>query len=180
MAIIHDVRNYQPSFSDSLFFDNNIWVFLFCPIANVEKKKQTLYSNFLKEVIQSKCAVFVNSLVLSEFSNYWLQTEFKKWKKDNPHGTDYKRHFIPTETFKTSVEDVRIALKGILKIVEKGNDDFNALEFDNILMEFGNCDFNDSYYLEMARSKKWKIVTDDADLFKNNKLNIEIITGNLN
>jgi hypothetical protein len=67
-----------------------------------------------------------------------------------------------------------------LKIAEKGNDDFNALQFDNILSEFGNCDFNDSYYLEMARYKKWKIVTDDADLFKNNKLNIEIITGNLN
>jgi hypothetical protein len=180
MAIIHDIRKYLPSFNDSLFFDNNIWVLLFCPIANIDKKKQALYSNFLKLVHQRKSAVFVNSLVLSEFSNYWLQTEFKKWKKTNPLGTDYKRHFIPTEVFKKSVEDVRVALKGIMKIALQGNDDFNALQIDNILSEFGNCDFNDSYYLEMARSKKWKIVTDDADLFKNNRLNVDVITGNLN
>lgn len=42
--------------------------------------------------------------------------------------------------------------------------------------EYNNCDFNDSYYLAQANINKWKVVTDDADLFKNNNLNVEIIT----
>jgi len=78
------------------------------------------------------------------------------------------------------VSEVKIAIKSILQIAEKNNDDFNAVNFENVMDEFGNCDFNDSYYLELARLKNWKIVTDDADLFKNNKLDITIITANIN
>ncbi|OFX59213.1 MAG: hypothetical protein A2046_12825 [Bacteroidetes bacterium GWA2_30_7] len=179
MAIIHDIQDYKPTFNDSLFFDNNVWVFLFCPIANYELKKQRLYSNFLKEVRQSKSAIFINSLVLSEFCNFWLKTEFNNWKKSNPSKMNYKKDFIPTVEFKKVVDDIRIALNSILKITEKGSDNFNAVKIDYILTEFGNCDFNDSYYLELARLNNWKIVTDDSDLFNNNKLNIEIITGNI-
>ena len=179
MATIHDVKKYRPSFSDSLFFDNNIWVYLFCPIANVEKDKQKLYSEFLKQANQNKCAIFVNSLVLSEFCNFWLQTEFKSWKKRIPGKSEYKKDFIPTKEFKQAVFDVKIALKKIFQVTEKGNDSFNSIDFENVLIEFGACDFNDSYYLELAKKNNWKIVTDDADLYRNNKLKVEIITSKI-
>lgn len=178
MTHVFNISEYQPAFNESLFFDNNVWVYLFCPFANYKKDKQKVYSEFLKNAIIKKSAIFINSLVLSEFCNYWLQTEFKRWKKSNHGKEDYKKDFCPTLEFKQAVADVKIALNKILQVADKNNDDFNALTFDNIMSEFGNCDFNDSYYIELARIKKWKIVTDDADFFKNNKPNIDIITGN--
>lgn len=180
MAKVFDISDYTPSYNESLFFDNNVWVYLFCPFANYHKSKQKDYSNFLKLAQQKKCAIYINSIVLSEFCNYWLQTEFKKWKKINPGKEDYKRDFIPSDEFKQSVHDVKRALNTILQIAVKNNDDFNAVNFDNILREFGNCDFNDSYYLELAQFKNWKIVTDDADLYKNNCSGVSVITANFN
>ena len=56
---------------------------------------------------------------------------------------------------------------------------FNAIQIENVFLEFGRGDFNDAYYLELARMNEWKIVTDDGDLFKNNKLDIDIITANI-
>lgn len=180
MAKVFNILKYQPSFNENLFFDNNVWLFLFCPFSNYKKEKQRAYSEFLKNVIQKKSAIFINSIVLSEFCNYWLQTEFKKWQKDNPapKKLDYKKDFIPTAEFKKAVADVKVALNKILQIASKNNDDFNAIDFDNVISEFGNCDFNDSYYLELARFRKWKIVTDDADFFDKN-LEIDIITHNI-
>ncbi|HNW97110.1 MAG TPA: PIN domain-containing protein [Bacteroidales bacterium] len=179
MAKIYDITKYNPSFNENLFFDNNIWVFLFCPIANIRKDKQKVYSEFLKNARQKRSAIFINSLVISEFCNYWLQTEFKIWKKANIGKEDYKKDFILTNDFKNTVEEVKITLNKIFQIAEKNNDDFNAINIENIITEFGSCDFNDSYYIELARLKKWKIVTDDADFFKNNKSDIEIITANI-
>ena len=37
-------------------------------------------------------------------------------------------------------------------------------------------DFNDSYYIELASIKNWKIVTDDQDFIKYTKHNLEIIS----
>ncbi len=179
MAEIKNISGHTPAFNESLFFDNNVWVYLFCPFANYQKDKQRAYSNFLKTAQQKQCAIYINSLVLSEFCNYWLQTEFKNWKRNNPGTKDYKKDFIPTPEFQRAVEDVKNALSRILQIAVKNNDDFNAVDFENVMNELGNCDFNDSYYIELARMKNWKIVTDDADFFKDNLLDVEIITANI-
>lgn len=103
MIKIHDIKTYAPFSSDVFFFDNNVWMFLFCPIANYEKQKQKIYSNFFNKVNTAKSCIWINSLVLSEFCNAWLRIVYNKWK----------------------------------------------------------------------------IVSDDADLFKNNLLNVEIITANI-
>ena len=59
---------------------------------------------------------------------------------------------------------------------EKTSDNFNAIEIDDVLSHFSYIDFNDSYYLEMAKIAKWKIVTDDNDFSKYLNHGIEIIT----
>ncbi|MFH0893513.1 MAG: PIN domain-containing protein [Bacteroidota bacterium] len=179
MANVFDINKYSPAFNENLFFDNNVWVYLFCPFSNYKKEKQTAYAEFVKNAIRQKSAIFVNSIVLSEFCNYWLRTEFNIWKRSQTGNKDFKKDFTPTNEYHAAVEDVKIALNKILQIADKNNDDFNAISFDNVMSEFGNCDFNDSYYLELARIKKWKIVTEDADFFKNNSLNIDVITANV-
>lgn len=178
---LHDITTYQPSYSDIFFFDTNVWMFLFCPIGGYKKEKQRKYSDFFNKVVSSKACIWINSLVLSEFTNAWLRIAFNDWKKipANIGKNNYKQHFVPTASYKSTIEEIRPTLEIILKKAERATDDFNSISIDHIFRELENCDFNDSYYIELASRHKWKIVTDDADLFKNNNLNAEIISANL-
>jgi len=179
MIKLHKISDYQSKASDVYFFDTNVWMYLFCPIGNYNIKTQKIYSGFFKEVTSVGACIWINSLVLSEFCNAWLRIEFKQWCESNQTPkADYKKDFIPSETYKETVGEIKEVIQEILKKSERTSDEFSAINIDNVLNELENCDFNDSYYLELAQQKNWKIVTHDADLFKNNKLNIEIITAN--
>ena len=129
-------------------------------------------------------AIFINALVISEFCNQWLRIEFKTWSKKFSDTKEYKKDFIHTPEFKNAVLDVKDALIKIFRITERGSDNFNAIDLQNLLQEFGISDFNDSYYIELAHLNKWKIVTDDADFFRfasyfNNRLSWNsFYTGN--
>lgn len=180
MSKVHNIVNYNPSSVDVFFFDNNIWMFLFCPIANAQKSKQQKYSEFFKKVNSAKACIWINSLVLSEFCNAWLQIEYKRWLKlpANVYNHNYKKDFVPSTTYKTVILEIKETLSLILNQTERASDNFNAVDLERIFAELDICDFNDSYYLELARLNKWKIVTDDADLFKNNNIQVDIITAN--
>lgn len=174
---LHNIQKYKPKFNESFLFDNNVWVLLFCPIANSELRKQNAYSELLKNIKLRDNAIFINSLILSEFCNSWLRLEFNLWKKHFSEQKDLKRDFKPTHKYKETISEIKNAVKQILSITERGTDNFSSINLDTIFNNFGNCDFNDSYYLELAKTNKWKIVTDDAD-FINYTKEIDIITAN--
>lgn len=178
MSKLLNIKDYQPASNDIFFFDNNIWMFLFGPIVNNRKKQQQQYSDFFKAVKSVGSGIWINSLVLSEFCNAWLRIEFSKWKRSVGYG-DYKKDFVGTQDYLETIDEIKQTIPQILNFTEKATDNFNAISLDNVFDELESCDFNDSYYLELARMNSWKIVTDDADLFKNNKLNIDIITANI-
>jgi hypothetical protein len=180
MAQVLDLKSYTPQFTDSFFFDNNIWMYLYCPIGNYMKEsKQKVYSRFYQNLIKNNRTIWINSLILSEFANAFLRLEFDLWKKkpENAGKRDYKRDFIPTQDYKQTVGMVKIQIRNILKTASRTHDEFNSVSIENIFNEFGKCDFNDSYYLELARIQNLKIVTDDADFYKDNRLDVTILTA---
>lgn len=190
---VFDIKGYEPKSGDIFFFDNNIWMFLFAPIISSHTKKQQLYANFYQKVLQSKATIIVTPLILSEFANSYINIEFGLWKSKNtgniPRVKDTelrKKVFYKTSEFKTVTDSIKSCIQNILKYTERVSDNFNAIEFPNVLEYFGESDFNDSYYIELARyhhalpnPNLWKIVTDDADLFKINKKNIPIYSANI-
>ncbi len=181
MAVVHHISNYKATFTDKFFIDNNVWMFLFCPIGNYEKKKQEQYSSFVEVLINKQSTIFINALVLSEFCNAYLRADFTFWSKEpiNSGKINYKKDFVGTDHFKKTVEEIKVSINKILSFSIKASDDFNAINLTNVFDNFGISDFNDSYYVELGRMKNYKIITDDADLFVNNKLGIEIITANI-
>jgi predicted nucleic acid-binding protein len=102
-----------------------------------------------------------------------------KKSQKNAYANNYKKDFVPSKAYKEVISEMKLTLPQILKYAERCSDNFNAVDMEAIYTELENCDFNDSYYLELARMNNWKIVTDDADLFRNNRLNVEIITANI-
>jgi len=174
----YSTRDYQIKAGDVFFFDNNIWMFLFGLIANYAQHKQRAYGKFLEYILQRGRPIHINALVLSEFVNANLRSEYEVWKRkpDNGFANDYKRDFLKSDAYKEALVGVTTAVKEILKITTPGNDDFNAISMDRVFAEMTACDFNDAYYLQYAALRKYIIVTDDGDLYRNNKSAITIIT----
>ena len=169
MANILDIATYKPQSSDMFFFDNNIWIFIFCPMGEYDRQKQHIYSSFLHTVLEVGASVYINSLILSEFCNRYLRFDFSMWKNEYKfYRADYKRDFIPTERYKETTNILGILIKKILQIavLEKVDDDFNSINIDFICNHLHSIDFNDSYYIEFCKKNRLMLVTNDRDFSK--------------
>jgi hypothetical protein len=172
-----DITQYVPKSSDLFLFDNSVWMYLFCPVGNYNINRQRIYSSFLKSVETSKSSIFMNSLILSEFTNRYLRFDFEIWKrKENKYSAEYKKDFIGSQQYKDSINEIIATIKNILYFCNRGSDNFNAVKTDNIFKHLKFIDFNDSYYLELSSISNYKIVTDDHDFINYKNHNQEILT----
>jgi predicted nucleic acid-binding protein len=173
-----NIRTYTPNFGEKLLFDTNVWMFLFCPIGDHKRGKQDVYSSFFQKAIQRNCTINTNALIISEFCNAYLRIDFGNWKKEEMNDAlAFKKDYVGSNRYRETVSLVNKAVKDILKVSVKNSDSFNSLQISNIQNSFQEIDFNDSYYIELAIVNNWKIVTDDGDYKKVNKL-FSILTDN--
>lgn len=164
---ISNLKDYSPKYNQTFFFDNNIWMFLFSPIANFEKHKQKNISSFLGLLKSTNCDIALNSLILSEFSNANLRLDFKLWKDETKnYSADYKSDYLTSSRFDNTQAVIESCINQILKLSEKISDNFNSIDLDKILKNFKSIDFNDSYYLELCQKNSWIFITDDSDFKK--------------
>ena len=172
-----DITKYSPKSSYVFLFDNNIWMFLFCPLGGNHKHQQQIYSSFLKSVRTSRSSIFINSLILSEFANAFLRLDFRLWEESKkPSRVTFKKDYIGSSRYKDAVKVVTYSINAILGLCEKGSDNLNSLEIEKVLRHFQSIDFNDSYYLELSSFSKYKIVTDDHDFINYKTHDQEILT----
>jgi len=172
------LSDYKIGFTDQFFFDTNVWLLLFGTVADYQKKDQQQYSKLLEELLTKDKPIFLTSMILSEFSNVILRRDFNQWVDNNSLvGQNFKRDFVGTQTYKTSVASITIAINKILKlpIVTLVGDNFNAVSKAAILEDFKAVDFNDAYIAELSSIYNYKIVTNDGD-FKLLSAKVDIIT----
>jgi len=174
---IIDIEKYDPRSSDIFFFDNNIWMFLFCPLSEYNKKKQRVYSSFLQRLQTARSTIFINSLIFSEFANANFHMDFALWKDETgQYSAKFKKDYVGTDRYKETANLIKNSINSILRICEKSSDEFNAVDFQNVLAHLSTIDYNDSYYLELASLRGWKIVTDDQDFVKYKNHVCQVIT----
>lgn len=173
-----DISKYIPKALETFYFDNSVWMYLFCPLGNYNSTKQKYYSSFLQSIKTSNGTIFISSLVLSEFSNRYLRMDFERWKAEYKKPTAvFKRDFVGTVRYRTTVEEIKRCINQIMKLCDKTHDNFNAIELNSVFQHLPEIDFNDGYYIELAKLGNWKIVTDDKDFIKCTSHSLEIITS---
>lgn len=174
------LTDYSIKAGDCFFFDNNIWMYIFCPIANVHKSKQIVYSRFFENVLNRKNHIYTNALILSEFSNRYLKLDYNLCNDSGKPRSfnSFKRDYVGSDQFKLTVSEIKGYLNGILKVSQKCGDEFNHLDINKVFNLFEKIGFNDSYYLHLSELKKWIIVSDDSDLTNGNipQLGLTILT----
>lgn len=168
--------NYKIKYSDTFFFDTNIWILLFGTIANTQKKEQKLYSNLFEEILIKEKSIYITTLVISEFTNVLLRKDYKEWIHQNsPVNYDYKKDFVGTDYYKNSITTIKILINKIINLpnIIKVSDSLNSLDFESILNSFEKIDFNDSVFIELCKKNNYIIVSNDKDmLIASDDLNI--------
>ncbi|MBN8699010.1 MAG: hypothetical protein J0L54_05315 [Chitinophagales bacterium] len=165
------VGNYNIKAGDTFFFDNNIWMYIYCPLANFQKdKRQAVYSKFYQYALSRKSHIYINTLVLSEFCNRYLRLDFDLCNKTGKpqYFSSFKKDYVGSHQFIKTVSEIKIHLNNILKFSQRCSDEFNAINMDDVLALFQSIGFNDSYYTYQAKRKNWVVVSDDSDMAANN------------
>jgi hypothetical protein len=178
-AKLTDIAKYSPKSSDLFFFDNNVWMYLFCPLGNYNKRRQRLYSIFLNSVKSSSGTIFISSMILSEFANRFLKMDFEQWKLEvKKYSANYKKDYVGTDRYKDTIKLIQLNISNIMKCCVKSSDNFNSIDLEDVFKHFSEIDFNDSYYIELSKLGKWKLVSDDGDFTKYQGHDLEVITIN--
>jgi len=172
---IYRIESYQFTESDAVFFDANIWLYIYGLQAKQYTKLRLIYTSALRKIRGAKVPIFIDLLVLSEFINAYARFVYN----DLPPGIKPKDF----KTFRCSVEFNPIAAqiakeaRRILKKCERTESGFESADLGGILNSYagGDVDFNDQILSELCKVKSLKLVTHDAD-FKGE--NLTIITAN--
>lgn len=165
--------------SENYFLDTNVWIFLFQPIGNSIPNIINKYSNLFNELIKNNCSIYISSHILSEFFNAVLRYEFNVLKKGNPVAyKEFKRDFKNTSLYNSIINNlINITKTQILAVSKPLNDDFDKINFDDLVNSIGNLDFNDNYFVELCSKHNFILVTNDKD-FKFSPKPLNIITAN--
>jgi predicted nucleic acid-binding protein len=160
-------KDLSPKSSQQFIFDTNVWMFLYCPLADFKKEKQQNASKLLSYIISAQSKIIITSLILAEFSNAFLRLDFEQWRKlpENVSGK-FKKDYFETNRSKETRNTIESSIKQILKIAERYPDNFNNININLILNAYKKVDFNDGYILLLSKTNNWNIITDDSDLEK--------------
>ena len=164
--------------NSAYFFDTNVWLFIYGPVAGTNQRKQGIYSRLLKDIISHNAVVFVSSLVLSEYINAVLHIGFKQWKRITGNtNASFKHDYRITDDYLDRLNEAILQVQEILKVCNKRPDDFHIVNIDSILgLMNHDADYNDSYYIHDCQEIGLKLVSDDSDM-QNVQSPITLITA---
>ncbi len=176
---ILNIETYTPTQNDRLFFDADIWLYLFSPIGNYKRDIIKKYDGFLKNTIEANASIFISSLILSEFFNAYARKEFNILKNKYPQKyKNFKTDFRGTKEYSALMTEIKSIVKTkILKISKRIDDGFGSIDLEKVFTDIDKADFNDKYYQELLQGKNIKIVTNDYDFAETSK-DIAVITAN--
>ena len=170
MVKFNKTSDYTVSGNDSLFFDTNVWLHIYGPIAKTRTKEQQEYSSILRQALSRNAVIFITSQVISEYINVVLRMGFKSWKSQTGEiNAQYKDDYRPTQHYLDTLQDAKDQVNTILAttIVQKLPDSFNSLSVDSIMNRMDSfCDYNDSYFIALCEKGTMTMVSDDADMKK--------------
>lgn len=167
---IEAAENYVFKSSDQLLLDTNIWLFLYGPSS--PNSRVEIYSQVFKNILEAKCQIFIDALIVSEFIN-----RYARIKKELVAPKGNFKTFRKSNEFKNIASSIADDISRVLNHCSQIESGFEAVNMDNLLQVYkeGNSDFNDQIISALCNNKNLLLLTDDGD-FKGQ--NIPILTAN--
>ncbi|KTD49846.1 MULTISPECIES: PIN domain-containing protein [Legionella] len=178
MKNVQNIDNYNFKPSDNVILDTNIWLYNNGPQPPNEPYVG-IYSRALFKILNAKCQIFIDALILSEFINrysrikYRLHLDAHQLKEKDLSFKDFRK----TSDFTTIASDIGSDVRKILRFCKCIESGFELLDINQVMSEFeqGNTDFNDQILSELCKNKGITFVTHDSDFCNSH---IHILTAN--
>ena len=171
-----NIQNYSFSEQDRLFFDTNIWVFIYGPQSYSDSRRQKIYSGAFQSIITNGGKIYLDILVLTEFINRMTRFYYDLWCEENNMSLNFK-DFRSMEEFKQITKEIEIASNMILIDSIQIESGFAKMNVSSLLKCFTQkqIDFNDLVIENICQENHLKLVTDDRDYLESN---VQILTSN--
>lgn len=171
-----NISSYTFAQTDELLIDANVWLYIHGPQVQGDWKIRN-YSNALASILQAKCSIFLDVLILSEFINRYSKLRYNL-AIEHGFANDFKSYRRSSD-FNSIAKDIADAVRRILKHCKCVESCFTSIDINTLLTDYeSEClDFNDQILAEICKSKSLKLVTHDSD-FKN--YDITVLTANRN
>ena len=62
MSVKIPLMSYEPKDDDKIFFDTNVWLYLFCPIGNYKSEIIEQYSTEFYKILKSGCRIYTTHI----------------------------------------------------------------------------------------------------------------------
>jgi hypothetical protein len=171
-----DISSYQPQSDDKFFLDCNILMYTFYTNGSYAANIIYDYSAFITKIVNAKAQILMTDVLMSEFLNTYIQTEFHRLATINgwPHKKNYFKHtFRFTQDYKDILQELKtIIIRQIIPVFTMTDIRFSKLTFDDMFDNPETFDFNDRYYGRSLESGDTYIVTHDADFSDVSQCNI--------
>ena len=159
-----------------VFFDTNIWIFIYCEIANSNRFKVNKYSRAFSTLRRSGNPIFTDITIISEFVNRYLRIAYYNYlqKEDlKQKDCDFKRGYRITSDFSEAWKNVcNIVNNRILPFTEIINIEYNRKSLGELLDPLiVDTDFNDTHIINLCKVNNMHLLTDDGD-FKNSGIRV--------
>ncbi|MGC1375574.1 MAG: hypothetical protein WA821_05090, partial [Anaerolineales bacterium] len=144
MSKTRDITGYAFSNHDRLFFDTNVWLYIFGPQGNPADAMPQIYSKAFASAIGAKSNIFLDVLVLGEFINRFARIEYDIQFPNKSKRPNFKE-FRNSPAFQPVAQAIVSATRNILKFVARVESEFTRVDINALLSEFetGGHDFND-------------------------------------
>lgn len=165
------ISNYAFGPGEEFLLDTNIWFLIYGP-GRPRDRRVAIYSRALSQMLAAKCAIYVEVLILSEYTNRYARLRHNLLRNTPGIDNDFKK-FRKSLYFKPIANDIAGDVRQIMKHSRRIESDLPVCNFDELIDEFekGDSDFNDQVLAELCKGRNLKLVTDDSD-FKDRGLNI--------
>lgn len=176
MSKTTEITTYKFAKTDELFFDTNIWLYIYGPQGAPNDPKSYTYSNALASAIRAKSNILTDVLVFSEFINRFARIEHQTLIRTRAAMQDFKQ-FRNSQDFQPIAQAITAAVRLILKFVTRMDSEFSFVDINALINEFETTpsDFNDQMLVRLCLTHNMQLVTHDSD-FKNR--GVDILTAN--
>ena len=159
-------NTYKIDKDDKVFLDTNILIFLFSPdFVSSNNYQVDRYSKIFEKLIENNSAMYINSLVVSEFINRCLRIDFNKNFQDSSNTKDYKNDYRGSNEYQKTLTTLLKELNKMFNVfkIKQLDDGFSNF---NTIAEFKNStelDFNDLIIARSVIDNGLKLLSDDGD-----------------
>jgi len=169
-----NINSYTFVQTDELLIDANVWLYIHGPQIPKDQRSKN-YSNALASILQAKCSIFLDVLILSEFINRYSRLKCTQ-EKGTADPTTFKS-YRQSSDFRTVAKDITDAVRRIFKHSKCVESGFTSIDVNDLLTDYeSKCtDFNDQILAGICKSRSLKFVTHDGD-FKD--YDITVLTAN--